>query len=120
MIQRPPRSTLFPYTTLFRSVGFVAIGLVVALIGALPVSSRIQSVLTQPVLDLANVASRVAKNKDYSVRAVKRTEDELGTLTDAFNEMLQQIQRRDVALRSTRDDMEQRVEIGRASCRGRV
>src|SRR2546430_12348905 len=26
MIRRPPRSTLFPYTTLFRSVGLVAIG----------------------------------------------------------------------------------------------
>src|SRR5438876_5510365 len=24
MIRRPPRSTLFPYTTLFRSVGYVA------------------------------------------------------------------------------------------------
>src|SRR5256885_6381212 len=26
MIRRPPRSTLFPYTTLFRSVGFARIG----------------------------------------------------------------------------------------------
>src|SRR3712207_7817304 len=25
MIRRPPRSTLFPYTTLFRSLGFVAL-----------------------------------------------------------------------------------------------
>src|SRR3712207_8816391 len=27
MIRRPPRSTLFPYTTLFRSMGAIAIGL---------------------------------------------------------------------------------------------
>src|SRR2546427_1066528 len=26
MIRRPPRSTLFPYTTLFRSDGFVVVG----------------------------------------------------------------------------------------------
>src|SRR5256885_11046303 len=26
MIRRPPRSTLFPYTTLFRSLGLVAVG----------------------------------------------------------------------------------------------
>src|SRR3989475_9755646 len=25
MIRRPPRSTLFPYTTLFRSIGFLAV-----------------------------------------------------------------------------------------------
>src|SRR2546426_7678123 len=28
MIRRPPRSTLFPYTTLFRSAGQVAVGIV--------------------------------------------------------------------------------------------
>src|SRR2546427_11116958 len=27
MIRRPPRSTLFPYTTLFRSLGFVMLGI---------------------------------------------------------------------------------------------
>src|SRR5438874_9254736 len=26
MIRRPPRSTLFPYTTLFRSVGLIVVG----------------------------------------------------------------------------------------------
>src|SRR5688572_31146351 len=31
MIRRPPRSTLFPYTTLFRSIG-LAVGAVVALL----------------------------------------------------------------------------------------
>ena len=29
MIRRPPRSTLFPYTTLFRSVGLVVVDVVV-------------------------------------------------------------------------------------------
>src|SRR2546427_9242590 len=36
MIRRPPRSTLFPYTTLFRSVGLgkaVVIGLIVFVLG---------------------------------------------------------------------------------------
>src|SRR3712207_8196037 len=34
MIRRPPRSTLFPYTTLFRSVGAVAVGVVVVAVVA--------------------------------------------------------------------------------------
>src|SRR5258708_22366619 len=34
MIRRPPRSTLFPYTTLFRSVGPVALLMGTFLIGA--------------------------------------------------------------------------------------
>src|SRR5256885_16623132 len=36
MIRRPPRSTLFPYTTLFRSLGKLRAGLIVAL--AIPLS----------------------------------------------------------------------------------
>src|SRR3712207_8729166 len=34
MIRRPPRSTLFPYTTLFRSGGFDIAGLVGCFLGA--------------------------------------------------------------------------------------
>src|SRR3712207_7697636 len=34
MIRRPPRSTLFPYTTLFRSWAVAQVGLVAALVAA--------------------------------------------------------------------------------------
>src|SRR3712207_8558246 len=37
MIRRPPRSTLFPYTTLFRSEGIIGIALALQLLGKLPV-----------------------------------------------------------------------------------
>src|SRR3712207_7401315 len=36
MIRRPPRSTLFPYTTLFRSVGAILLGVAVWRSGTLP------------------------------------------------------------------------------------
>src|SRR5256885_12030114 len=36
MIRRPPRSTLFPYTTLFRSSGFHSLGSFASLACALP------------------------------------------------------------------------------------
>jgi len=39
-----------------------------------------------------------SERKDYSVRARKFSEDELGVLTDAFNQMLRQVQERDRAL----------------------
>jgi PAS domain S-box-containing protein len=52
----------------------------------------------------------VAAQKNYSLRAKKQTEDELGHLIDVFNEMLAQIQLRDVALQATQDLLEQRVK----------
>src|SRR5260221_1529555 len=38
MIRRPPRSTLFPYTTLFRSV-FLIVGLIAGILGATGVAA---------------------------------------------------------------------------------
>src|SRR5207247_2357013 len=52
----------------------------------------------------------VAEERNYSLRAVKQSEDELGLLIDGFNAMLEQIQQRDAALREARDELEKRVE----------
>jgi len=98
------------YGDLKRLAGVVAAGMLLALTGAAAVSSRVQRVLTRPVTDLASTARTIAENKDYSVRAVRHTRDELGTLTDAFNDMLSRIQERDTALQESHNTLEQRVE----------
>src|SRR3712207_8638607 len=43
MIRRPPRSTLFPYTTLFRSVAALVVSLVCAIALASPPSAEPQA-----------------------------------------------------------------------------
>jgi signal transduction histidine kinase/CheY-like chemotaxis protein len=68
------------------------------LIGLL-ISSRLQRVVSGPVLDLAETAKAVTRRKDYSVRAQKRVDDEIGLLVDSFNEMLEQIHTRDNELK---------------------
>jgi PAS domain S-box-containing protein len=83
---------------------------VAALLAALVLSSRLQRVLSDPILRLAEMARSVAVEKNYSVRAKKQSEDELGQLIDGFNEMLAQIQQRDNALQAARDTLELRVE----------
>jgi signal transduction histidine kinase len=47
----------------------------------------------------------VSRRKDYSLRAVKQTEDELGVLVDSFNDMLAQIQTRESELRDRTSDL---------------
>ncbi|HEX2852373.1 MAG TPA: ATP-binding protein [Opitutaceae bacterium] len=61
-------------------------------------SNFFQQQISQPILDLANTARAVSERKDYSVRATKMSGDELGFLTEAFNSMLEQIQRNHVAI----------------------
>jgi nitrogen fixation/metabolism regulation signal transduction histidine kinase len=55
--------------------------------------------MTEPIVRLAGIASGVTKGEDYALRAVSTSNDELGTLIGAFNQMLERIQERDAAQR---------------------
>jgi len=88
----------------------VGVVLLVSSLVAFTLSARLQTVISEPISHLSRVAGAVATNRNYSVRAIKQGEDELGGLIDAFNEMLGQIQSRDSALREARDKLEERVQ----------
>jgi two-component system, sensor histidine kinase and response regulator len=74
------------------------------------VSSRLIRLITGPILQLAEVASRVTEREDYSLRAVATGDDEVGSLIAAFNQMLDRIQQRDAALQNSKDQSESRVQ----------
>src|SRR2546426_1733238 len=73
-------------------------------------SSRLQRAISEPIGKLAWTAKMVSVEKNYSIRAVKESEDELGLLIEGFNEMLGQIQVRDTELQKAKDELEKRVE----------
>jgi PAS domain S-box-containing protein len=79
-------------------------------LAALFLSRKLQHFISDPILGLAKVARVVTEKKDYSIRAKQQSGDETGLLIGAFNEMLDQIQRRDDALRSANDLLEKRVQ----------
>ena len=76
---------------------------------ALLLSSRLQGIILRPILHLAQVAKTVSLEKNYTLRAVKQADDDLGQLTDTFNHMLEEIERRDEELTGHRDRLEQEV-----------
>ena len=92
---------------------YVTIGLIVLFLStlvALLISSKLQRTFTQPVSRLAEAARAVSREKDYSVRVASiGNRDELGLLVETFNEMLSEIQRRDVELQQARSEVEQKV-----------
>jgi signal transduction histidine kinase len=71
------------------------------------VSERLQRVISEPILQLASVETLVRDKKDYSVRAVKHGNDEIGVLIDGFNQMLGEIQTRDAALTVAKEQAEE-------------
>jgi PAS domain S-box-containing protein len=66
--------------------------MVVSLIVALVLANSLQKRISDPIVALAETAKIVSERRDYSVRAPKVAPDELGILTDAFNEMLTRIE----------------------------
>lgn len=70
----------------------------VVLLVAYLLSRVLQKQVSQPILALAETARAVSERRDYSVRARKLGDDELGLLTDAFNQLLEQIHAQKTAL----------------------
>ena len=93
-----------------RSVAIVAVVMLVSLGVAALLSSRLQRIVSTPILQLAQTAQRISANHDYSVRVRKHANDELGTLFDQFNAMLDQIERGEKGLQQAHAEMEVRVE----------
>ena len=90
------------YARLRNYLGVVAAVMLMAAAISFILSARLQRVISGPVLKLAETAHIVSKNRDYSVRAQKHADDEVGVLIESFNEMLAQIQTRDAELQEAR------------------
>jgi len=83
-------------------------------------AERFQALVSGPVIHLVETVNRIGSGGDYAVRARKHGEDELGTLVDAFNRMLGQIQARDQELEQARAELEKRVEERTADLQAQV
>ena len=106
------------YTRLEWSAAIVLGVWLASSLAALLLSSRLHRVISEPTLRLAEMASRVSAERDYSLRASKRGNDEIGVLVDRFNEMMEQIQGRTRDLDEAHGALERHVaelceEIGR-------
>lgn len=75
--------------------------LLVILLAAAFVSLALQRSVTNPILTIADVARKVIKERDFTLRARKTTQDEIGALVDAFNAMLAEVGEHQHALEAT-------------------
>jgi signal transduction histidine kinase len=97
------------YVQMARFAGAVLILLAAAALVSFLLSTRWQKMISGPILHLTEVADKVSSRRDYSIRAVAKTRDELGVLIAQFNHMLEEIHKRDGELQEHRDRLELRV-----------
>ncbi|HEY3840632.1 MAG TPA: EAL domain-containing protein [Bryobacteraceae bacterium] len=99
-------------------IGILCLVLLVSLSLSLLLSGRMQKAISGPLAQLANVASLVSHEKDYSVRAPARGGGEIGLLIDSFNEMLAQIEIRDRARKGAEESLRESEERFALAARG--
>ena len=89
--------------------GTVAIVVVLAFSIVFLLLSKFHHSITRPLLDLVGLMHIVSSDKNYTVRASINNLDETGSLATGFNEMLTQIQARDMELEHHRKQLEDLV-----------
>ncbi|MCL4818816.1 MAG: response regulator [Vicinamibacteria bacterium] len=93
-----------------RRAGLIPALLLIVLLASLAglmLSRKLQTVISGPVLHLVEVETRVSREKDFTLRAEKETNDELGLLIDNFNEMMGMIQSQNDELVVSKEAAEQ-------------
>lgn len=105
------------YAQLRLYVSIAVVVLAISLSVAYLLARVVQHQISRPILALADTARAVSDRRDYSVRAKKYGADELGLLTEAFNQMLaelgeqnaqleERVRDRTAELKSANDELE--------------
>ncbi len=91
------------------TVPTVALVVLFSIFVAYLLASRLERLISEPVIHLVQTAKAVTVLRNYGIRANRFSDDELGALIDGFNEMLGEIQRRDHDLELHRASLEEEV-----------
>ena len=83
---------------LHRHYGTIAGLCLVSLLLTALLAAGFQQVISRPILRLRQIIDQISTTRDYTRRAPRDSDDELGALVDGFNEMLGQIEQRDADL----------------------
>ncbi|HEX6997141.1 MAG TPA: ATP-binding protein [Gammaproteobacteria bacterium] len=91
-----------------RLANYLAIlgGVLLASLGAAAlIAHRLHRGITGPIASVVDIARGVLEKRDYSLRAPKTSDDEVGVLVDAFNNMLDEVGDRTAVLERTQEEL---------------
>jgi signal transduction histidine kinase/CheY-like chemotaxis protein/HPt (histidine-containing phosphotransfer) domain-containing protein len=103
---------------LMRALAILAVTIAAALGIALLAATRLQRIISGPILALADAAETVSRTRNYALRVPSAGEDEVGKLVVAFNDMLAQTHARGVELVTYQGELESKVATRTAELAG--
>jgi signal transduction histidine kinase len=94
------------YEAMARSALTVLIVSLLASALAFRFAARLRRSIVAPIVQLASTARSISETRDYGIRAEELTRDEVGQLAAIFNEMVANVQLRDLELKRALSDQE--------------
>lgn len=82
---------------------FSVIILAVAVVLAIFLANQLQEVVVRPMRELSNTLKNIMHNQDYSIRAAKESNDEIGDLVDLFNDLLGTVEEENSSLKTSEE-----------------
>jgi signal transduction histidine kinase/ActR/RegA family two-component response regulator len=98
------RAQLLQYLGIALGVSLLALGLAVAIMW------QLEKLVTRPIFAIAGISREVVATRDYSRRAQKLSDDEVGELVDSFNGMLAEIETRTRELEASNREIAREAE----------
>ena len=106
------------YDILGRAETYIGIFSLVTLFSiavAFLLSRRLQSSITEPLDAMAVIARKIVDQRDYSLRVMKKSDDEIGVVVDAFNNMIEEVGIRSRALEQSNQALTDEVEVRKST-----
>lgn len=94
---------LFDYAVVLACVMIASLGF------AALIAFWLRGAVTNPIFSVTDIARQVMQSRNFSLRAEKFTDDEIGVLVDAFNDMLEEVERRATALEASNRSLEREM-----------
>lgn len=91
----------------FYRFSYLLMGVCFSALLAYAIATRLQNVISMPIITLSQTAQRYALEKDTKLRAKKFNDDEIGELVTSFNNMLETIEEQNESLQDSNDELEQ-------------
>ena len=105
------RSEIIEFNRIILSYLKIATAILLAsLLAALIISTLLQRSITNRLLSLVRKTKEVAQTGNYSIRVETEVQDEIGVLSSAYNNMLEQIEKMQSHLNETNTELETRVK----------
>lgn len=92
---------------LYWYIGTMVIVMLVSLGIVLILAVHLQRIITAPLYCLLNTMIQVSTEKNYTLRAIRTTHDEIGRLIEGFNTMLGNIEERDLEIRLLNEQLKE-------------